>query len=83
MKNPDLLILRAIKHAYDFKPEVIAAGIMLAHGVTIEEAHAALCGTKKVVFAVIDDAVRCSVFNAFDSAVKGQLTPNMTGNLFN
>lgn len=74
------LIADAIRSAYLFKPEVVAAGIMIAHGVTYDQAHEALCRPCAKMVGV-DSSVKNAVMNAFDSAFKGCLTPNNTSAL--
>jgi hypothetical protein len=74
------LVVNAIRSAYLFKPEVVAAGIMIAHGVTYDQAHQALCRPCARMVG-IDIAVKNAVMNAFDSAFKGCLTPNNTSGL--
>lgn len=74
------VVIDAIEHAYRFRPEAVAASIMIAHGISHEQAHAALCA-RCPAMSRFGDAVRCSVFNAFDAAFKGILTPNQTTGL--
>lgn len=74
------VISDAIENAYRFRPEAIAAGLMIAHGVTHEQAHAALCKPCRTTER-FGSSVKCAVFNAFDAAFKGHLTPNQTAGL--
>ena len=77
--NARRLTRRAIAFAYGYKPDVVAAGIMLAHGITPEQAHAILCKKPKPgLFVCVGEDIMCSVYNAYNAAKKGILTPNMT-----
>lgn len=84
VKLPDTtareIVVNAIRSAYLFKPEVVAAGIIIAHGVTYDQAHEALCRPSAKMVGV-DISVKNAVMNAFDSAFKGCLTPNNTSGL--
>lgn len=77
--NARRLIRRAITFAYGYSPDAVAAGIMLAHGITPEQAHACLCKKPKPAsFVCVDESILCSVYNAYNAAKKGILSPNMT-----